>query len=227
MLDTSNPILRSPLRVPLSRIASAQEQRRAGVRVAEWADLGCVVLRGRPDDAAFMAAAQAALGLALPTRPSSFVEGDRRVVLWIAPDEWSVLMPREDRDGLVAALREALAGTFSQLVDNSGALTCMRLAGPDHLTVLRHLSLYDFERLSIGCCVSTAIPKATITVVRSDDAGVMLVFRRSFADWIWRLVERSAQPYGLAVCEPGDLQASVFSSLLVPAPADRKTPIYA
>jgi hypothetical protein len=36
-----------------------------------------------------------------------------------------------------------------------------------------------------------------VTVLRDDD-GVPLLFRRSFADWIWRLVERSSKPCGVA-----------------------------
>jgi sarcosine oxidase subunit gamma len=43
--------------------------------------------------------------------------------------------------------------------------------------------------------------KASFTVLRSDAQGVALVFRRSFAEYIWRLIERTARPYGLQVAE--------------------------
>jgi sarcosine oxidase subunit gamma len=209
------PVLRSPLGEVFARPRQADGLRVARVHVAEWADIGCLVLRGRAGDAAFMAAVSAALGLSLPTQPSTYAAAARCIVLWLSPDEWWLLLPRAERDATLAALQAALAGVFAQVVDNSGGLACLRLAGPEHLSVLRHLGPYDFEaNLTIGRCVSSVIPKAGVTVVRSDDDGVMLVFRRSFADWVWRLLERSARPYGLALCSPAQLPARDFSALL-------------
>jgi sarcosine oxidase, subunit gamma len=207
------PVLRSALADHLPAPSSPDAQAKAGVRVAEWPDIACVVLRGRADDAPFLRAVQAACGVTLPTQPGSFAATANIVTLWISPDEWWLLAPRVARDGLVTALRQATAGLHAQVADNSGGLACLHLAGPQHVTLLRHLSPYDFESLGVGRCVSTIVPKAGITVLRGDDAGVLLLFRRSFADWIWRLVERSARPYGLAACAPRDLPAPAFAAL--------------
>jgi sarcosine oxidase, subunit gamma len=172
------PVLRSPLGERLSgRKQTAPEQ--AGVKVAEWPHVACIVLRGRADDRAFVEAAAQVLGVALPTAPSTLVAGARHVVLWMSPDEWWVLLPRAARDSMIQSLLAAFAGVFAQVVDASGSLSCLRLAGPEHITVLRHLSPYDFEAMGQDRCVSTVIPKASITVVRTDAHGVMLVFRRS------------------------------------------------
>ena len=213
MLDAAGPLLRSPLGEHFARPSSPDERESAGIRVAEWAHLGCIVLRGRADDSAFHAAVQGVLGVALPRQPSTFVTSAHSIALWISPDEWWLLLPREQRDATLAALRSATAGLFAQVLDNSGSLACLHLAGPQHVTLLRHLSPYDFESLAIGGCVSTVFPRAGVTVLRGDDSGVLLLFRRSFADWIWRLVERSAAPYGLALCAPRDLPAPGFAVL--------------
>ena len=203
------------LRAPLGDVfATPRADGAAGVQAAEWAGLACIVLRGHADDAAFTTATQSTLGVALPAQPSTYAAGGRRIVLWMSPDEWWLLLPHADRDAVMAALTSALQGVFAQIADNSGTLTCLRLAGPEHVTLLRHLSPYDFERMAVGRCVSSVIPKAGVTVVRSYDAGVMLIFRRSFADWVWRLIERSAKPYGLALCTPAQLPAADFSTLL-------------
>ncbi len=213
-LAMASPVFRPALAdfvpEPTGRAASAE----VGVRVAEYANLGCLVLRGRADDAAFMGGARDVLALDLPTRPSTLAASDRCTALWISPDEWWVLVPRAARDRVVSELTGSLAGVDSQLVDNSGSLTCLRLAGPQHVMVLRHLCVYDVESIAIGRCVSTVVPKAGWTIVRTDDEGVTLVFRRSFADWIWRLVERSAAPYGISVLTPEQLLAPHFSNLL-------------
>jgi sarcosine oxidase, subunit gamma len=207
------PTLRSALADLLPALSPPDVQAKAGVRVAEWPHIACIVLRGRGDDAVFLRAVQAACGVALPTQPSTFTATANTVTLWVSPDEWWLLAPRVARDGLVTALRQATAGQHAQVADNSGGLACLHLAGPQHVTLLRHLSPYDFESLKVGRCVSTVLPKAGVTVLRGDDEGVLLLFRRSFADWVWRLVERSAKPYGLAVCAPHELAAPGFASL--------------
>jgi sarcosine oxidase subunit gamma len=43
---------------------------------------------------------------------------------------------------------------------------------------------------------------------------VALVFRRSFAEYIWRLIERTAQPYGLQVAEARACPDSLLTPLL-------------
>jgi len=217
-LSVGTPVLRSALEDALRQLSPQPLRERAGVRVADWSPLACIVLRGQQGDAAFLGGVQTALGLALPLQPSTWVSAagpqGQVVALWLSPDEWWLLLPRAGRDGVMTALATALAGVFAQVVDNSGSLVCLRLAGPEHRTVLRHLGPIDVESLQPGRCVSTVWPKANVTVVSTDAAGVVLVFRRSFADWIWRLLERSAQPYGLALCTPAQLPTPVFSALL-------------
>lgn len=208
------PILRSGLAESLPALSSASAQAQAGVRVAEWPHVACLVLRGRADDAAFLAAVQAVCGLALPQAPSSFTQASAAVALWVSPDEWCLLVPRTARDELLAALVQATAGLHVQVADNSGGMALLHLAGPQHAMVLRHLCPYDVDRLTVGRAVSTQLPKATWTLIRSHEAGVMLLLRRSFADWVWRLVERSARPYGLAVCTPRQLPCPAFDALL-------------
>lgn len=214
MPETFTPALRSALADCLPALSPPDLQAQAGVRVAEWPSVACIVLRGRADDAAFLRAVQSASGVALPTQPCTVSTTANTVALWISPDEWWLLAPRVARDGLVTALRQTTATRHAQVADNSGGLACLRLAGPQHTLLLRHLTPYDPDELTIGRCVGSVIPKAQVTLVRSDDAGVMLLFRRSFADWVWRLVERSARPYGLAVCTPSQLPAPAFSALL-------------
>jgi sarcosine oxidase, subunit gamma len=213
------PTLRSALVDLLPALSSLDAQAKAGVRVAEWPNVACIVLRGRSDDPTFLGAVQAACGVALPTQPSNYAATANLVALWISPDEWWLLAPRVARDGLVTALRQATAGQHAQVADNSGSLAMLRLAGPQHTMLLRHLTTYDVEQLAIGRCVSTQLPKATWTLARSDDTGVMLLFRRSFADWVWRLVERSARPYALAVCAPAQLPCAAFDALLAGTPS--------
>ncbi len=183
-----------------SRVQTPGAQHR--VRLAELGHLGYLVLRGKSHDAAFMEGVASVLGQAPPTQPRAVVPCASGVLLWISPDEWLLLCPRSRRDALLERLAVALAAVSAQVVDNSGGFTLLRLSGVDQLRLLRHLSPYDFDQLALGSCASTVISKATLGIVRTDADGVFLLFRRSFADYIWRLIERSARPYQLCITTP-------------------------
>lgn len=212
------PLLQHPLaaelRSPLQHRMSAASAASARVQAAELAHLALVTIRGKPGDAAFRAGAERVLGVPLPTRASSLTATPRGALLWQSPDEWLLVARRSERAGLLEAFGTALYGVFAQVVDSSGGYALLRLAGPEHVTVLRHLGPYDFERLAVGQGVGTVLGKANVSVLRSDAAGVLLLFRRSFADYVWMLVEQAARPYGLALRAPHALADPMFTPLL-------------
>jgi sarcosine oxidase subunit gamma len=181
--------------------------------LAELPHMGYLVLRGKPDDSDFMQAVAGVLGQALPTKPMTVLPTAAGVVLWVSPDEWLLVCKRSRRDALMGSLTSAVQGLFAQIVDNSGGLTSMRLAGPDHMQLLRQLGPYDYESLAVGRSASTVVSKTGLTVVRTDTSGVLLVFRRSFADYTWRLLERTAQSYRPCITSPQHCADPVFSPL--------------
>lgn len=195
-----------------ARVQTARPEH--GVRASELTHLGYLVLRGRPDDAAFLQRTAEVLGVPLPTEPRRLAVGSAGAVVWLSPDEWLLACRRSQRDPLQAALTAATQGLHAQVVDNSGGYTALRLSGRDHLTLLRHLGPYDFQSQAIGLCISTVAQRAAITVVRCDMAGVVVIFRRSFADYLWRLIERSARPYGLAIVPASSHADPVFTPLV-------------
>lgn len=181
---------------------------------SELPHLGYIALRGKADDSAFMQGVASVLGHSVPLQPRQVLQTAQGAVLWLSPDEWLLVCPRSQRDALLAALTAALDGLFAQVVDNSGGFTTLRLAGPEHLTLLRQLGPYDFEGQAIGTLASTVMSKTSVTVVRTDAAGVLLVFRRSFADYLWRLIERTAKPYHSCIAAPAAVADPVFTPLL-------------
>ncbi|NML18154.1 sarcosine oxidase subunit gamma [Azohydromonas caseinilytica] len=210
------------LRSPLCQLQPTAGRGDAGLLAAELPHLGYLVLRGRADDVAFMSAVAGVIGAPLPTKPRTALRCAAGVVLWQSPDEWWLLCARSQRDRLVAALEAALRGCFAQVADNSGGFTALRISGKQHLRLMHHLSPYDFESLAVGQCVSTVMSKAGFTLLRSDAQGVTLVFRRSFADYIWRLVERTARPYGLQLTDTRACTDALLTPLLGGAEAQRR-----
>jgi sarcosine oxidase subunit gamma len=213
MSDSLNAMLESPLHAfgLSARVQTPASSDR--VVLSELPHMGYLVLRGKADDTAFMQAITGVLGQTLPTQPMTVLSTAVGVVLWVSPDEWLLVCKRSNRDHLLATLTTALQDVFAQVVDNSGGLTTMRLAGPDHLLLLRQLGPYDFESLAVGFSASTVISKTGLTVVRTDESGVLLVFRRSFADYTWRLLERTAKSYRPCITSPQQCADPVFTPL--------------
>jgi len=194
----SEPRMQSPLQhFGLPSLATAMDDSR-GVWANELPLLGYISLRGDGGDPAFVAAASRALGLRLPTAPCSYAEAGSLKVLWLSPDEWMIVCERGLLGGLLHALDHALAGIRSQVADNSGGYAQVLLLGREAQSVLSHTSVYDFAALAEGWVVGTTFGKSSVYVHR-DGQGFCLLFRRSFADYIWRFLVRAAQPYGFGV----------------------------
>ena len=160
--------------------------------------LGYISLRGNAGDGTFTDALSGVLGVDLPVKACMFVQSAGLKVLWLSPDEWLIVCPRKDRDGLLAKLSTALKGIKSQVVDNAGGFTQILLKGPHAADVLSHMSVYDIHALGDGRVVGTTFGKSSIYLHREAD-GFALLLRRSFADYIWRCLVRAAAPYGFGV----------------------------
>jgi sarcosine oxidase subunit gamma len=210
----SKPTLQSPLHAFGLDAQAVAPSALNCVVFSELPHLGYIVLRGKADDSAFMRGVASVLGQNVPVQPRQVLQTAEGPVLWLSPDEWLLVCPRSRRDALLAALTAALKGLFAQVVDNSGGFTTLRLAGPEHLALLRQLGPYDFESQAIGTLASTVMSKTSVTVVRTDATGVLLVFRRSFADYLWRLIERTAKPYHPCIATPAAVADPVFTPLL-------------
>jgi len=196
----SEPVMQSPLH-HLNLAAKARPvDGSAGVWASEILLQGYVSLRGEAGNAAFVEAASGALGAALPTAPCTLIEAGGIAVLWLSVDEWMIVGPRERCAALAEALKAALAGIRSQVAVNSGGFTEIVVTGPDAERALSHCTVYTLDRLASGRVVGTTFGKSSV-FLRREGQGFRLLVRRSFADYIWRFLERAAAPYGFGVAK--------------------------
>lgn len=194
----SEPLMQTPLHAfGLAHLAKPRDESK-GVWANEVAPLGFVSLRGDPLDDAFVAAASGVLGCPLPVASCSVAASSTCKALWLSPDEWMIVCPRDLRTEIVSSLNERLAGIRSQVADNSGGYTLVWLTGDKADDVLSHVSVYDLAGLAPGRVVGTTFGKTSIYLHR-EGSGYLLMLRRSFADYIWRYLMRAAEPYGFGV----------------------------
>lgn len=184
---------------PLQHILAAyQSPSAATVQAREWPQSGVIILRGKSSDSAFVAAAGKALGCKLPTDPKGTAVSGSILVIRLSPDEWFIRCAYGEKEALKNSLLNSLEGIFSQVVDNSGGYTGLTLSGNSVLQLLRHITPYNVEALQAGDAVGTILSKSQVILYKTGE-GCELIFRRSFADYVWKLLVRSSKPYGLAL----------------------------
>jgi sarcosine oxidase subunit gamma len=187
---------------PLHGFGLAEQARPKDASCGVWANeiplLGYVSLRGNAWDVGFVGAVSSVLGVQLPTEPCTYATSATAKALWLSPDEWMIVCPRAGLGSLIGDLGQALAGIRSQVVDNSGGYTQVLLLGARATDVLSHTTVYDIGSLAQGRVVGTTFGKSSLYLHRQGD-GYCLLFRRSFADYIWRYLVRAAEPYGFGV----------------------------
>ena len=177
-----------------------------GVTLSESPFRGIVNLRGKPDDKAFLAAAQLALGVGLPLEPNSKAISGQARVLWLSPEEWWIVTPGEGPE-LADKLRQALAGQLFAVTDVSESRTCIRVGGPSALDLLAKGCPLDLHPkvFTERHCAQSLLAKANVVLDRvagaEDDQGVQVevYVLRSFADYLWRWLEDAAREFGLAI----------------------------
>src|SRR5690606_6461995 len=107
-----------------------------GLEVVEARFEGYLNLRLDPADGDLAAAAAEVLGTALVTVPNTVVDGLGVTIYWLGPDEWLLRTPSEDDRGLAGKLEARLGGFWHSLIDVSGGMAHLALAGPAARDVL-------------------------------------------------------------------------------------------
>ena len=175
-----------------------------GVRLAEVAHAGKLVLRGRAE-LEFIEAA-ASVGLSLPTEPCTAATTEAGAALWLGPDEWLIVTVPGAEGALAASLHAALAGLPAAVVDVTDSRTMLRVSGHAARAVLAKGCALDFHPrgFAAGAVKQSLLAKVDVVIRRPsgapDDADPVfeVTVLRSFADHLWRWLVDAATEYGLA-----------------------------
>lgn len=170
-----------------------------GVQLSEI-DTGIVTLRASADAPALSKALDKTLGLKLPER-LAMAAGEGHTIYWMSPDEWLLTCPYDVIDQLLAYLKSATANHHVAVVNVSSAYCQLNLSGDHAIDVLRKSTAYDVHERNFpkGKVVNTTFAKAQATLAVIDQDSYQLFVRRSFADYLWLWLQRSAREFGLDV----------------------------
>ena len=189
-----SPLARAPAAAPNCLIE------RPGVRVEELPFRAILVLHGRTGLPRFAQGVAQVLGRPPPDAPNTFVEtrfGEERVVIaWAGPEEWFVVGQEEGTSGLRVALRQALPEAKGAVVDVSSGFTLFSLEGRRARDLIAAGCPIDVHPRVFGAgrCAQTLYAGAGVCLLqRNETPRFEMMVRRSYAAWLWRRMESSAE----------------------------------
>ena len=158
-------------------------------RLAESTAFDMWTLRGDSGDNRFAQAVLQHTGLHLPLRANGASFDPQRQLLWLGPDEW-LLKVRDGRgDTIATALRAALQGLHSAVVDVGHGNTTLTLQGPGAAALLARGCPLDLHVRAFpnGTLAQSHIAKANVTLLcLQAGSNYEITVRRSFADYLYR-----------------------------------------
>ena len=188
---------------PLGRSPSAAPNRLIEwprLRVEELPFRAILVLHGRTGVPRFAQGVARVLGQPPPDAPNSFIENrfdsEAVVTAWAGPEEWLVIGQEEGTSGLRIALRQAIPEADGAVVDVSSGFTLFSLSGPQARDLIAAGCTIDVHPRTFGPgrCAHTLYARTGICVLQRDATPRFeMLVRRSFADWLWRWMEASAE----------------------------------
>ena len=189
-------------RSPLHGLAAPGHHGRVGVTgltIVERSDIAfasVIARRGKRD--ALAAAAQEALGVALPAGPHR-VSKAGMTFAGVGPDQW--VASAENTKGFPAALRERI-GAFAAVSDQSDSRLVLHLSGPRVRDVLAKGVPVDLHPRTFkpGDVTTTLVAHIGVQIDMLDDAPTYrLTAPRSMAGSFWSWLTASAAEFGYDV----------------------------
>lgn len=154
-----------------------------------------------PNGAGATAAAGALGADALPTTPSTAVDGSDTTVIWFGPDEWLVTSTGRAGEDLEAQLRDAVAEHDGAAVDVSAQRTTLRLRGEHARDVLAKGCSLDLHPSAFGpgAAAQTMLGLAAVVLIPLADNGTdyRILVRSSFARYLAEWLVDAAEEYAI------------------------------
>ena len=145
-------------------------------------------LRGNRDDGGFAAAVLQHTGLSLPVAANSASIDPQRQLLWMGPDEWLFKVRDGKGDAIANALRAALQGRHSAVIDVGHGNATFSVQGPGAADLLSRGCPLDLHVRGFpnGSLAQSHIAKANATVLcLQAGTSYELTLRRSFANYLF------------------------------------------
>jgi len=143
-----------------------------GVKIEELSLTGKINIRGKSSDKEFMKNIGSALNLVLPIEPNVRIFNNNISIMWLGPNEWLVITPENEKDGIISLLKSNLNPQKTAITDVSFNRTILRLEGEKVFTLLSKFLVANLEK----------ILKTNFSVAQSIFIKIPVLFVRNNTD---------------------------------------------
>jgi len=171
------------------------------IKLGERPFLGHLNLRADHADTDTLSLVEEMFGLSLPLEPNKMIRSGAGIAIWLGPDEWLLIHQDESGRDTVEPLRKLFDTRHAAVTDISSAQTLVYLYGSHSREVLARGCPLDLHPRSFkrGDCAQTHFEHIPVTLWLDTSTPdpelkpwINVVVRRSFADYLWRRLEDSA-----------------------------------
>jgi len=165
-----------------------------GVTIEELSLSGKINIRGKSSDKEFMKNIGSALNLVLPIEPNVRIFNNNISIMWLGPNEWLVITPENEKDGIISLLNSNLNPQKTAITDVSFNRTILRLEGEKVYTLLSKFLVANLEKIlkTNFSVTQTIFIKIPVLFVRNntdeEPTSLDLHLNRSHTKYVYELL---------------------------------------
>ena len=165
-----------------------------GVTIEELSLSGKINIRGKSSDKEFMKNIGSALNLVLPIEPNVRIFNNNISIMWLGPNEWLVVTPENEKDGIISLLKSNLNPQKTAITDVSFNRTILRLEGEKVFTLLSKFLVANLEKIlkTNFSVAQTIFIKIPVLFVRNntdeEPTSLDLHLNRSHTKYVYELL---------------------------------------
>ena len=165
-----------------------------GVTIEELSLSGKINIRGKSSDKEFMKNIGSALNLVLPIEPNVRIFNNNISIMWLGPNEWLVITPENEKDGIISLLKSNLNPQKTAITDVSFNRTILRLEGEKVFTLLSKFLVANLEKIlktnfSVAQTIFLKIPVLFIRNNTDEEpTSLDLHLNRSHTKYVYELL---------------------------------------
>ncbi len=165
-----------------------------GVTIEELNLSGKINIRGKSSDKEFMKNIGSALNLVLPIEPNVRIFNNNISIMWLGPNEWLVVTPENEKDGIISLLNSNLNPQKTAITDVSFNRTVLRLEGEKVFTLLSKFLVANLKKIlkTNFSVAQTIFIKIPVLFVRNntdeEPTSLDLHLNRSHTKYVYELL---------------------------------------
>ena len=178
----------------LNNVLNLNKKNYNGVTIEELSLSGKINIRGKSSDKEFMKNIGSALNLVLPIEPNVRIFNNNISIMWLGPNEWLVITPENEKDGIISLLKSNLNPQKTAITDVSFNRTILRLEGEKVFTLLSKFLVANLEKIlkTNFSVAQTIFIKIPVLFVRNntdeEPTSLDLHLNRSHTKYVYELL---------------------------------------